>query len=144
MIVWLYGTGYRKQSMKQDSLPAGAISDTLQAFNKDQERMCMNEKKPVVYPTIPNSVPAVKQAMLKAVGAESVDEFYEDVPEKLRLPGKMDLPEPLLSEYALRRHVEGLLAKNSSCQEYLSFLRWRWMVLSRAIDAASGESPSAT
>ena len=34
----------------------------------------------------------------------------------------MNLPEPLLSEYALRRHVEQILAKNKSCRDYLSFL----------------------
>jgi len=82
----------------------------------------MNQGKPVVYPYIPNSVPAVKQQMLEAVGAGSVDEFYQDVPDKLRLKKPLDLPEPFLSEYALRRHVEGILAKNRTCQETLSFL----------------------
>ncbi len=82
----------------------------------------MNKDKPIVYPYIPNSVPAVKRQMLEAVGAESVDEFYEDVPDKLRLKKPLDLPEPFLSEYALRRHVEGILAKNQTCQENLSFL----------------------
>ena len=82
----------------------------------------MNEKHPTVYPYIPNSVPAVKEQMLKEVGAESVEDFYEDVPEKLRLKENMNLPRPLSSEYALKRHVEGILAKNKTCQEYLSFL----------------------
>jgi glycine dehydrogenase subunit 1 len=86
------------------------------------EEACMNEEKPTVYPYIPNSVPAAKEQMLKEVGAESVEDFYEDVPEKLRLKEKMKLPEPFLSEYALKRHVEGILAKNKTCQEYLSFL----------------------
>jgi glycine dehydrogenase subunit 1 len=60
--------------------------------------------------------------MLAAVGAQNVEAFYEDVPENLRFRGDMDLPEPLPSEYALKRHVEGLLAKNVSCAERLSFL----------------------
>ena len=38
----------------------------------------MPKEHPTVYPYIPNSVPAVKQRMLRAVGAESVDEFYAD------------------------------------------------------------------
>lgn len=80
------------------------------------------ERKPIVYPYIPNSVPEVKQQMLRELGAESMDEFYADIPEPLRLKRPLDLPPPFLSEYELRRHVEGLLNKNRTCQEYLSFL----------------------
>ncbi|HLB65138.1 MAG TPA: hypothetical protein VJJ46_09865, partial [Anaerolineales bacterium] len=65
----------------------------------------MPQPKPVVYPTIPNSIPKVKAAMLQEVGAASTEEFYADVPEALRLRRPMDLPGPLLSEAALRRHV---------------------------------------
>ena len=82
----------------------------------------MAEDKQIVYPYIPNSVPEVKRQMLDAVGAESVDEFYQDVPDRLRLKRPLDLPEPFLSEYALRRYVEAILARNGTCQEYLSFL----------------------
>jgi glycine dehydrogenase subunit 1 len=82
----------------------------------------MKEKEPIVHPYIPNSVPAVKERMLEEVGAESVDEFYEDVPDELRLREDMNLPEPFLSEYGLRRHVEGILSKNKTCKEYLNFL----------------------
>jgi len=82
----------------------------------------MSKKKPTVYPYIPNSVFTVKNQMLKEVGAKSVEDFFEDVPEKLRLKKKMDLPEPLLSEYSMRRYIEGILSKNKTCQEYLNFL----------------------
>ena len=82
----------------------------------------MSDEQPIVYPYIPNSVPAVKKRMLEDVGAKSTDDFYQDVPESVRFRGKMDLPEPLLSEYALRRHVEGIMVKNKTCREYLSFL----------------------
>jgi len=82
----------------------------------------MSNKKTMVYPYIPNSVPSIKEEMLHAVGAETVEEFYADIPEKLRLKRKLDLPDPLLSESELVRHIEGLLAKNSSTREYLSFL----------------------
>ena len=81
----------------------------------------MSQKK-IVYPYIPNSVPAVKEAMLKAVNAKSVEEFYADIPDSIRLKHKMKLPEPLLSEAALVRHVEGLLSKNTSTREMTSFL----------------------
>ena len=78
--------------------------------------------KKIVYPYIPNSVPEVKAEMLSEVGAASVEEFYANVPAGLRLKGGMDLPEPFLSEYALRRHVEALLRKNKTTQQYLNFL----------------------
>jgi len=82
----------------------------------------MSEKRLVVYPYIPNSVPEVKEQMLREVGASSTEEFYKDVPESLRVQGRMNLPDALLSEHTLRRHVEGLLAKNRTAGEYLSFL----------------------
>jgi len=82
----------------------------------------MKEDKHIIHPYIPNSVPAVKERMLKEVGAESVEEFYTDIPEGLRLREELDIPEPFLSEYGLRRHVEGILSKNKTCNEYLNFL----------------------
>lgn len=82
----------------------------------------MSKEKQAVYPYIPNSVSTVKNQMLKEVGAKSVEEFFEDIPEKLRLKKNMNLPKPLLSEYLLRRHIEGILSKSKTCQEYLNFL----------------------
>lgn len=60
--------------------------------------------------------------MLREVGARSEDDFYEDVPADLRFRGRLGLPDPLPSEHLLRRHVEGLLSRNRSCHEVLSFL----------------------
>ncbi|HEU5027645.1 MAG TPA: aminomethyl-transferring glycine dehydrogenase subunit GcvPA [Spirillospora sp.] len=75
-----------------------------------------------VHPYIPNSVPAVKAEMLAAVGAADVAEFYADVPEAIRLGRPLDMPPPLRSEAALVRHVGGLLARNTSTRDALSFL----------------------
>ncbi len=77
---------------------------------------------PFVHPYIPNTAPAVKAEMLEAVGASSVEEFYADVPDNLRLHRPLDLPAPLVAEQDLYRHVRGLLAKNRSTDERLSFL----------------------
>ena len=82
----------------------------------------MTKKRSVVYPYIPNSAPLVKKEMLKAVDAENIEELYEEIPASIRFTKKMDMPEPYLSEYALRRHVEDLLSKNKSCKEYINFL----------------------
>jgi glycine dehydrogenase subunit 1 len=82
----------------------------------------MSDEKPFVHPYIPNSVPGVKEQMLREIGVRTIDELYDDVPERLRFRGRMNLPEPLTSEAALRRHVEGILGGNRSCAEALSFL----------------------
>lgn len=82
----------------------------------------MSRKSSLVYPYIPNSVPEVKEEMLAEVGAESIEEFFEDIPEQLRLKERMNLPDPLLSEHELTRHIYGILAKNTTSWEYLNFL----------------------
>jgi glycine cleavage system P protein (glycine dehydrogenase) subunit 1 len=74
------------------------------------------------HPYIPNSAPTVRQAMLDAIGVQSVEELYGSIPERLRVPGLLNLPEPMRSEYELRRHVTGVLDRNHSCVERLSFL----------------------
>jgi len=81
----------------------------------------MSEKK-IVYPYVPNSVPDIKAQMLKEVGAEDIMDLFEEIPEHLLFKGKMNLPEPILDEYSIRRHMEGLLNKNKNCSEYLNFL----------------------
>jgi glycine dehydrogenase subunit 1 len=77
---------------------------------------------PPAYPYIPNSAPRIKREMLDAIGVTDVEELYGAIPERLRVPGLLDLPTPLVSEYALRHHVEGTLARNKSCADTLSFL----------------------
>lgn len=82
----------------------------------------MQSNKPTVYPYIPNSVVEIKERMLEQVDAKNIDEFYEDIPKDLRLVGPMDLPAPLLSEFALKKHVQDLLRQNISAEDYISFL----------------------
>ena len=82
----------------------------------------MSDDKPFIHPYIPNSVPEVKESMLREIGVGSIDELYADIPERLRFRGRMDLPEPLTSEAGLKRHVEGILRRNRASSEVLSFL----------------------
>jgi len=82
----------------------------------------MGKNKPFIHPYIPNSAPEIKEHMLKEIGIKDVEEIYQEIPHFLRIRGKMNLPEPFLSEHELRRHVKGLLSKNKSCEDYLSFL----------------------
>lgn len=77
---------------------------------------------PFVHPYIPNTAPDTKAEMLATVGAASVDEFYADVPEELRVRGDLDLPAPLVAEQDLARHVRGILDLNRPTGQVLSFL----------------------
>ena len=82
----------------------------------------MDKKKTFIHPYIPNSVPEVKEKMLEEIGVKDIETLYEDIPDDLRFKDEMNLPDPLLSEYALKKHVEYILSKNQTCQENLSFL----------------------
>lgn len=75
-----------------------------------------------VHPYVPNSAPAARAAMLAATGAESVEEFYADIPPDLRLDRALDLPDPIHTEADLVRHMDEILGRNSSTRERLSFL----------------------
>jgi glycine dehydrogenase subunit 1 len=59
--------------------------------------------------------------MLSAIGVESVDALFEDVPGWLRFTGRLAIP-PALSEPELVRHLAELAAKNATFQNELSFL----------------------
>jgi glycine cleavage system P protein (glycine dehydrogenase) subunit 1 len=74
------------------------------------------------HPWIPNSAPAIRAEMLAAIGVDSVEALYASVPEALRLRRSLDLPLPVADEVALRRHVGGLLDRNTHTGEVLSFL----------------------
>jgi glycine dehydrogenase subunit 1 len=74
------------------------------------------------HPYMANSVPATKAAMLAQAGATTVEELFEQIPADHRLQRPLVLPRQLRSEIELRRHLQKLLDRNSSCAENLSFL----------------------
>jgi glycine dehydrogenase subunit 1 len=74
------------------------------------------------HPYMANSVAAIKRAMLSEIGAGSVDELFEQIPAAHRLSRPLNLPPAIPSEAALRRHLLDTLARNKSCEDYLSFL----------------------
>jgi len=82
----------------------------------------MKKGETFIHPYIPNSVPETKRRMLEEVGAQSIEDFYADIPDNLRLHRKLDLPEPHTSEFELKKHVDSTLAKNITAAEYTSFL----------------------
>ncbi|HSD49589.1 MAG TPA: aminomethyl-transferring glycine dehydrogenase, partial [Actinomycetota bacterium] len=83
--------------------------------------MSSTDDRPV-HPYIPNAAPATRDAMLRAIGASSVEELYANIPVHLRMTEPLDVPPALRSEAELVRHVEGLLLRNTSTREVLSFL----------------------
>ncbi len=98
------------------------ISSLLIKKNNNSQYKMSNSDSKTVYPYIPNSTPQARKTMLDAVAAKSTDEFYEDIPDHLRLNRPLQMPEPFLSEFALKKHVQKLLNKNVSTEDNLSFL----------------------
>ncbi len=73
------------------------------------------------HPYIPNSATATKIEMLDFLGIESVDQLFESIPESLKLKEYLPLPFSFESETQMRRHVEGLLNKNTYCRAERNF-----------------------
>jgi glycine cleavage system P protein (glycine dehydrogenase) subunit 1 len=59
--------------------------------------------------------------MLDAIGVERIGDLYDAVPKELKLKRPLNLPPPIHSEFELRKHVEGILARNQSCADLLNF-----------------------
>ena len=74
------------------------------------------------HPFMANSVAAIKQEMLDAIGAPSVEALFEQIPADHRTARPFDLPPALRSEVELRRHLLSLLRQNQDCETNLSFL----------------------
>ncbi|MGB9714346.1 MAG: aminomethyl-transferring glycine dehydrogenase subunit GcvPA [Candidatus Bathyarchaeales archaeon] len=74
-----------------------------------------------VHSYIPNSIPEVKEEMMREIGIKSIEELYSDVPQKYRLKKPLNLPKAV-SEYEVKRHVEELLSKNKTYADMPIFL----------------------
>ena len=76
-----------------------------------------------VHPYMPNSVPENKKAMLDELGINRVEDIYKSIiPDELLYKERLDIPEPIRSEYELKRHVMGILNRDITTEEYTSFL----------------------
>jgi glycine dehydrogenase subunit 1 len=82
----------------------------------------MNKQNKKIYPYIPNSVPEIKKQMLEEIGVQNIEELYTDIPESLRFKGTLNLPPPIESENALKRHMDDIFSRNKTCEENISFL----------------------
>ena len=60
--------------------------------------------------------------MLKEIGVKNVETLFEQIPERLRFRGKLNLPEPIVAQSKLKKHLTAILSKNKTCEENLNFL----------------------
>lgn len=67
------------------------------------------------------NTPEDTQQMLQSIGADSVDELFESIPETLRLQRPLDLP-AAMGELELSQHMQGLAEKNLHHQNSVCFL----------------------
>ena len=74
------------------------------------------------HPYIPNSAPRIRQEMLEAIGVDGTDDLYAAIPERLRLGRLLEIEPAVGSELELRRRVEGMLDRNVSARDRISFL----------------------
>jgi glycine dehydrogenase subunit 1 len=74
-----------------------------------------------VHPYIPNSDATIMRQMLNEIGAGSIDDLFRDIPAVIRSKAELQIPHGM-SEMETRRHLEGLLGKNLSTRDLLSFL----------------------
>ncbi len=62
-----------------------------------------------------------RQEMMEAVGIQSMEELFADIPQAVRYQGTMPMSEAL-DEYALLRHMKELSDKNANFDTHASFL----------------------
>lgn len=72
------------------------------------------------YHYLPNT-PDDRQAMLQAIGVQSVEELFADIPADIRLNRSLALP-PAVSEFQVMRIMQQRAGSNSNIDEYPCFL----------------------
>jgi len=82
----------------------------------------MTDTQPRAHPYIPNSSPVTRAEMLAEIGVADAADLYDGIPEHLKLNRPLNLPPGLPAERDLRRHMHGLLGKNTPTSDVISFL----------------------
>src|SRR5947207_4947679 len=62
-----------------------------------------------------------REEMLKAVGANGIDDLVKQVPDQFRLTEPLNVPAPM-DEVSLRSHLAALAAQNQSADQQVCFL----------------------
>ncbi len=74
------------------------------------------------HPWMANSTDGLKARMLSAIGADSIDELFRQIPDTHRVKAPIDLPPAMTSEVALKRHLRDIAARNAHGETHLNFL----------------------
>ncbi|MCL2164499.1 MAG: aminomethyl-transferring glycine dehydrogenase subunit GcvPA [Oscillospiraceae bacterium] len=75
-----------------------------------------------VHRFIPNSAPETKERMLKYIGVSDAEELFSEIPKEIRFNGTLNIPQEPVSEFEVERHVNNMLRKNITTEDYVSFL----------------------
>jgi len=70
---------------------------------------------------MPNSARGIKEEMLRELGVRDIENLFDDIPESIRKDSALNLPS-LRSEMETKLVVEGLLSRNLSTRDVVSFL----------------------
>lgn len=86
-----------------------------------------------------------RHEMMEAVGIQSMEELFSDIPEAVRYQGTMPMSEAL-DEYALLRHMKELADKNANFDTHASFLgsQTSMTIISRSLSIMSSPVRNST
>ena len=80
-------------------------------------------KKEFKHPYIPNTSSYTRKKMLEYLGLKDIEDLINKIiPTNLRFKGKLNLPDPLISEVDLKKYINNIIFKNQSCEDLLCFL----------------------
>lgn len=82
----------------------------------------MTKPEQRAHPYMPNSTANAKEQLLRALGVDTAEALFEQIPEDHRARHAFEFPEALSAELELERHVGDLLKRNVSCEHNLNFL----------------------
>ena len=74
------------------------------------------------HPYMPNSTPAARELMLRALGIDDVDVLFEQIPRDHLHPGPPTLSPGIRSEHELQRRLTRLLRHDTDASQVISFL----------------------
>ncbi|MEM3047830.1 MAG: aminomethyl-transferring glycine dehydrogenase subunit GcvPA [Candidatus Bathyarchaeia archaeon] len=94
---------------------------SLLKIRRQVEGEWFNMSGRMVHHYIPNSSPETLKMMLDEMRLNSIDELYTDIPDRVRLRGRLNIPKAM-SEYEVERHVEELLLRNKTVFDAPCFL----------------------
>lgn len=82
----------------------------------------MTNQQTFIHPYMPSSDPRQEALLLQELGIKEAKDLYAPIPDALLLKRRLELPEPIGSEYELKKHLQKILLKNQDCDANLSFL----------------------